>query len=318
MIDDQPGLSDQGRKGPRGKAFSRRRFLQGGVAAAGMGATAAALAPLRELNDLPSVEEWLQKHYKELTPEEKDAVLARIRRQVEKEYGVRPHLTDPQPKEGVEFMYALSIGRCVGCRRCVHACVQENNQSRSPAIQYIRVLKMEKGSINVERSHHHYHDAQSPDPTHYYMPVQCFQCADPPCVKACPIEATWQEKDGIVVIDYDWCIGCRYCQAACPYWARRFNFTRPGLSGEELNPEMAYLSNRPRKKGVMEKCTYCLHRTRQGRYPACVEACPTGARKFGNVLDPDSEISYLLKNKRVFIFKEEVGTLPRFFYFFDV
>ena len=80
---------------------------------------------------------------------------------------------------------------------------------------------------------------------------------------------------------------------------------------------MAYLSNRPRPKGVVEKCHFCLHRTREGKLPACLEACPTGARIFGNILDPDSEVSYVLKNKRVFILKEEAGTMPRFFYFFD-
>jgi molybdopterin-containing oxidoreductase family iron-sulfur binding subunit len=131
------------------------------------------------------------------------------------------------------------------------------------------------------------------------------------------VEATWQEPDGITVVDYDWCIGCRYCEAACPYWARRFNFTDPEIPADELNPDMSYLSNRPRAKGVMEKCTFCLHRTREGRLPACLEACPTGARKFGNVLDPDSEVTQILRNKRVFVLKEEVGTMPRFFCYFD-
>jgi len=80
---------------------------------------------------------------------------------------------------------------------------------------------------------------------------------------------------------------------------------------------MSYLSNRPRPQGVIEKCTFCLHRTRKGQMPACLEACPTGARKFGNLLDPESEVSQILRTKRVFILKEEVGTLPRFFYYFD-
>ena len=298
---------------------TRRGFVLGGVAvAAGAAATAAALSPLRNLKDPTSIDELLQGYFREMTPADKEAVLERIREQVEQKYGERPNLSDPPPMDGVEFMYALSIGRCIGCRRCVHACVKENNQSRNPEIQYIRVLKMEKGTINVEKSHHHYDEAGSPDPTHYYMPIQCFQCKNPPCVKVCPVKATWQQEDGIVVIDYNWCIGCRYCQAACPYWARRFNFAEPDLPKEELNLDMAYYSNRPRRKGTMEKCHYCLQRTRKGLYPACLEACPTGSRKFGNVLDPDSEISHILKNQRVFILKEEVGTLPRFFYYFDV
>ena len=219
--------------------------------------------------------------------------------------------------DGVEFVYGLNISRCIGCRKCVHACVKENNQSRAPEIQYIRVLEMEKGSINLETSDHHYDEATVPNPDKYYMPVQCHQCSKPPCVKVCPTEATWQEPDGITVIDYDWCIGCRYCEAACPYWARRFNFAEPSVLDSELNPQNAYLSNRPRDKGVMEKCTFCLQRTRVGRLPACLEVCPTGSRKFGNVRDPNSEVAYILMHKRVYVLKEDVGTLPRFFYYFD-
>ena len=151
------------------------------------------------------------------------------------------------------------------------------------------------------------------------MPVQCQQCKNPPCVKVCPVHATWQESDGITVIDYDWCIGCRYCMAACPYGARHFNFTKPSIPPDRLNPDMSYLGNRPRKMGVTEKCHFCIQRTRAGRYPACLEVCPTGSRKFGNILDPESEVYKILTTKRVFIqLKEELGTSPRFFYYFDV
>jgi molybdopterin-containing oxidoreductase family iron-sulfur binding subunit len=299
---------------------TRRGFLRKGAATvAGASALAAALSPLWDLpeGDAPSLAAFLQKHYKEMTPQDKRAVFERIEREVESRYAVRTRLQDPPPLEGVEFVYGLNISRCIGCRKCVHACAKENNSSRAPEIQYIRVLQMEKGSIDVETSDHHYHPPQVPSRDKYYMPVQCHQCKEPACVKVCPTEATWQEPDGITVIDYDWCIGCRYCEAACPYWARRFNFTAPEIPEGELNPEMAYLSNRPRRKGVMEKCTYCLHRTRVGRLPACVEVCPTGSRKFGNVLDPESEVAYILKHKRVFVLKEDIGTVPRFFYYFD-
>jgi len=300
--------------------LTRRGFMvKGAAAVAGISAVAAALSPLRNLDpeDLPSPEEFLQKHYKEMTPEELEQALERIREEVKRRYQVEATVTAPPPIGGVEFVYGLNISRCIGCRRCVHACVKQNNQSRSPEIQYIRVLEMEKGSIDVETANHYYDPDLVPKPDKYYMPVQCHQCAKPPCVKVCPVEATWQEPDGITVIDYDWCIGCRYCEAACPYWARRFNFCQPGLTGEEMNPQMSYLSNRPREKGVMEKCTYCLQLTREGKLPACLEVCPTGSRKFGNVLDPESEIHYILKHKRVYVLKEDVGTLPRFFYYFD-
>jgi Fe-S-cluster-containing dehydrogenase component len=246
-------------------------------------------------------------------------VLERIAREVERQYHLRPHVRDYKPMDGVEFVYCLNLTRCIGCRKCVHACVAENNQSRNPEIQYIRVLKMPHGSLDMEKGDHNYAPASVPEKGFFYMPVQCQQCKNPPCVKVCPVRATWQEPDGITVIDYDWCIGCRYCEAACPYFARRFNWTKPYVPKERLNPEMSYLGNRPRRQGVMEKCHFCIQRTRAGRYPACLEVCPAGARKFGNVLDPDSEVAYILKTKRVFIqLKEELGTSPRFFYYFDV
>jgi molybdopterin-containing oxidoreductase family iron-sulfur binding subunit len=299
--------------------MTRRSFLRGAVGAAGgLAAVAAALRPLAELDrgEL-TVEQFLQKHYKEMTPEDKQKVLARIQREVEQRHQIRPELRDLQPLDGVEFAYALHLGRCIGCRRCVHACVAENNPSRNPEIQYIRVLEMPRGSVDLERANHYYDREQVPDPAHYYMPVQCHQCANPPCVKVCPVEATWQEPDGVTVIDYDWCIGCRYCAAACPYFARRFNYAEPQVPRAQLNPNMNYLSNRPRRRGVMEKCHFCLQRTRAGRMPACLEVCPVGARNFGNLLDPTSQVAQILRTKHVFVLKQEANTLPRFFYYFD-
>ena len=302
---------------------SRRNFLRSGVqVVAGMGAFVTALKPLADFDTttLGGIEGFLQKHYKEMDAEDMADALSRIQADVERRFDLDQgefSVRDIKPKDGVEFVYALNLSRCIGCRKCVHACVAENNQSRDPEIQYIRVLEMPRGTTNLEHGNHNYDTPTVPDPDHYYMPVQCHQCKNPPCVSVCPVGATWQEKDGITVIDYDWCIGCRYCEAACPYWARRFNWSTPKLPLEQLNTNMGYLSNRPRQKGVMEKCTFCLHRTREGGLPACLEVCPTGARKFGNVLDPKSEVSQILRTKRVFVLKEEAGTLPRFFYYFD-
>ena len=301
--------------------LSRRGFINKGCAVVGgVAALAGALSPLSKIDsdDLPSANELLQKHYKEMSKEEMAEALERIRKEVEKRYALKGvQVTDDKSLAGVEYVYGLNLSRCIGCRRCVHACVKENNQSRSPEIQYIRVVEMPMGTTNLEQGDHHYDPESVPRDGHYYMPIQCHQCADAPCVKACPIEATWQDEDGIVVIDYDWCIGCRYCEAACPYWARRFNFTQPEIASDQINPDMTFLSNRPRKKGVMEKCHFCLQRTRRGKMPACLEVCPTGSRKFGNVLDPDSEVSAILKTKRIFVLKEDLGTLPRFFYYYD-
>jgi len=176
---------------------------------------------------------------------------------------------------------------------------------------------MDEGSLDLRHGDHYYAPELVPQEGKYYLPMQCMQCDNPPCVKACPIEATWMEPDGVVVVDYDWCFGCRYCMAACPYQARHFNWGNPQLPPEEINPDTHYLGNRPRPRGVVEKCHFCLQRTREGRQPACQEACPTGARIFGNLLDPDSEIRYVLANKAVFRLKEDLGTEPKFWYFRD-
>jgi len=295
---------------------TRRTMMKAGGATLGAAAFARALAPLTEWTDDLSVDEFLQQHYKELSREDMDVVLRRIEKKTLEEYGATVHVEDVRPTPGVQFAYALNLSVCIGCRRCAQACHEENNHDRATNNSYIRVLEMSNGSLNLEHGNVTY-DHEVPAPGKFYMPVQCHQCDNAPCVKVCPVEATWKESDGIVVVDYDWCIGCRYCEAACPYHARRFNWSKPEIPAEEVNPEQAYLSNRIRPQGVMEKCTFCLHRTRKGRQPACLEACPTGARVFGNLADPDSEIRWVLENKRVFVLKEDLGTQPRFFYFFD-
>ena len=297
-----------------------RLFLKAAGAVAGVGAVAAALSPLADLEeDLEEfdLDAWLQQHYHELTPADLETVLRRLEQEAKARYGVDIEIRDPKPTENTKFAYALNLGVCVGCRRCAYACQKENNISRTPGMRYIRVLELDKGGINIEASEHYYAPETVPQHGKFYMPVQCHQCDNPPCTKVCPVEATWKEPDGIVVVDYNWCIGCRYCAAACPYWARRFNFARPQLAPSEINPDTAYLGNRPRPVGVMEKCTFCLHRVRDGRYPSCLEACPTGARAFGNLYDGRGEIRYVLENKRVFVLKEDVGTVPSFFYYFD-
>ncbi|MBD3266099.1 4Fe-4S dicluster domain-containing protein [bacterium] len=300
------------------KSVGRREFIKtGALAALFFGGGAAALEPLRHMKSETDLEEWMQQQYQRLTPAQMEQILQRIEGRIQEKYGVDADVEDIKPIPGVEYAYALNIGRCIGCRRCVHACVEENNQSRDPEIQYIRVLEMEQGTLDVEKSNHYYDYETVPKDDKYYMPVQCHQCANPPCTKACPVKATWKEEDGIVVVDYNWCIGCRYCEAACPYWARRFNFASPGLEKDDINPQMGYLGNRIRPQGTMEKCTFCVQRVRKGLLPKCVISCPTGARQFGNLRDPNSTISHILKNKRVYVFKEEAGTIPRFYYWFD-
>ncbi len=247
--------------------------------------------------------------------------MSRLEKEYSTRYGKPVKVKTTSSLEGVLYGYGLDLSRCIGCRRCVYGCVGENNQSRDPQIHWITVLRLDKErGVDLEHADQYYNPSKVPEEGHFYMPVQCHQCENAPCTKVCPVQATWKENDGIVVVDYNWCIGCRYCMAACPYGARRFNWKKPGLPAGEMNPDTHYLGNRPRPVGVVEKCIFCMQRTREmeGRYPACVEVCPVGARKFGNLLDPDSEIRYVIENKRVFILKEELNTQPKFYYFYSV
>ncbi len=294
-------------------AVSRRSFLAGLAGAIG----GAALSGCGVNDEFFTT--YFRAHYRKMSREEIDEMVAALERRYKREYDRDIHIDTTGPREGVLFAYALDISRCIGCRRCVYACVDENNQSRDPQIHWIQVYEMDKEKgIDFTEGNLYYDVDQVPREGHFYMPVACQHCENPPCTKVCPVGATWKEDDGIVVIDYDWCIGCRYCMAACPYGARHFNWRTPKIPSDEINPDTHYLGNRPRYKGVVEKCTFCVQRTRKGRYPACVEICPVGARKFGNLLDPDSEIRHILETKQIFVLKKELNTHPKFFYYWGV
>lgn len=261
-------------------------------------------------------EEYLKGYYRLMTQKEKDETVRRLERLAKLRRGVDIQMSNKGPVEGVLFGYAFNVTRCEGFMECVSACVKENNLDRKSHTQYIRIFEMEHGQMLPEQGNgKYYHEV--PVPNHYYMGVQCFHCEKAPCVKACPTKATWQEPDGIVVVDYNWCIGCRYCMAACPYWGRRFNWNEPFVPNKDMTKKQHYLGNRMRSRGQMEKCTFCIQRSREGRLPACVDACPTGARVFGNLLDPKSEIRFVLKHKKVYRLKEDLGTDPKFWYFID-
>jgi molybdopterin-containing oxidoreductase family iron-sulfur binding subunit len=327
--------------------FSRRSFLKSSacLSTASLLGAAALISGCDDTQAKISWAEQFQGNYRLMTEEEKQQALLRLERRYSAEYGQSVTVAGTEAQEGVLFGYALNIQKCIGCRRCVKACVEENNQSRGDDqdIEWIRVLKMQKGEFTQENlkndfpdglgiqvgghaynaagvvldGEHYYEPDAVPEQDSHYMPIACMQCEKPSCVKVCPVRATYREPDGTVVIDYNWCIGCRMCIEACPYWARRFNWREPTLSNKDLNPKTHYLGNRPRMKGVVEKCTFCIQRTRQGRYPACVEVCPTGARKFGNLLDPNSEVRRILDKKRVFRLKADANTYPKFFYYVD-
>ncbi len=319
--DDAPSATDDGSM--LQKRLDRRnalRVLLGGAVAGTQAITAC--SPLttqsdeaREARQL-AWQEFIKGNYRVMTEAERAETIARLERLAELRHGTNITIQSTGAQPGVVFGYAFNISKCKGFRSCVEACINENNLDRRAATQYIRIFEMEDGVIDLDHADASFQH-EVPAEGHFYLGTQCFQCANPPCVRVCPVGATWQEPDGITVIDYDWCIGCRYCMAACPYWARRFNWSAPDVPADELNTNQHYLGNRARKAGVVEKCTFCIHRTRQGQLPACVEACPTGARVFGNLLDPDSEIRWVLANKPVFRLKEDLKTEPRFWYFTD-
>ena len=326
--------------------MTRRKFVKNtsGLSTASLLGTAALMTNSDDAHATSQWAEWFQGNYRLMTDEEKTEAAERLERRYSAEYGKEVTVDTTPAEEGVLFGYALNIQKCIGCRRCAKACVEENNQSRGDQeTEWIRVLKMAKGEFTQEKmaegypndygiqvggnaysaagvvgeGEHYYEPEKVPEEDFFYMPIACMQCEKPPCVKVCPVRTTYREPDGIVVVDYNWCIGCRMCIGACPYWARRFNWGEPKLPKEEMNPDTHYYGNRPRMKGVVEKCTFCIQRTRKGRYPACVEVCPVGARKFGNLLDPKSEIRQVLANKRVFRMKADYNTYPKFFYYFD-
>ncbi|MBS1192700.1 MAG: Fe-S-cluster-containing hydrogenase subunit, partial [Nitrospirae bacterium] len=197
------------------RGVHRRTFLKG----AALGLAAAALPGADA--DASLWDSFFQKHFREMNEDEIKQVLRRLEKEYEQKYKKQITVGNEKALPGVQFGYGLDLSRCIGCRRCEYACVDENNQSKDPQIHWITVLRFKKGEkwVDLEESEKYYNPPLVPEPEYFYMPVQCQQCENPPCVRVCPTQATWKDPDGIVVIDYNWCIGCRYCMAACPYGA---------------------------------------------------------------------------------------------------
>jgi molybdopterin-containing oxidoreductase family iron-sulfur binding subunit len=305
---------------PVAKKSTRRSFIKNLSLAAAAGSAGLVTGGCGNTEAMEEMglhwDEYFKKNYRLMTQEEKEETVTRLERLAKLRDNMDVQISTRKPHEKVLYGYAFNISRCKGYMDCVEACVRENNLDRRTKTQYIRIFEMEPGQLDPTTGDGKFHH-EVPVENMFYMGVQCYHCENAPCIKACPTKATWREPDGIVVVDYDWCIGCRYCLAACPYWGRRFNWGQPQVPKDEINAKQHYLGNRMRMKGVMEKCTFCIQRTRQGKLPACAEACPTGSRVFGNLLDPNSEIRFVLKHKKVFRFKEELGTDPKFWYFMD-
>lgn len=204
----------------------------------------------------------------------------------------------------MRYGFAIDTKRCIGCHTCSVSCRIENNIPKN--IWWNRVLTDGGEAMDTP-------EGQFPDATMGYVTVACQHCENPACVKVCPVGATYKDPEtGLVRQDYDKCIGCRMCMAACPYNVRVFNWGDP-----KRDPDFNYGDeNVPvRGKGVMEKCTLCKERTDRGEVPMCVECCPTKARVYGDLDDPTSEISKLKREKNTRILLEDRGTRPQVFYF---
>jgi molybdopterin-containing oxidoreductase family iron-sulfur binding subunit len=230
------------------------------------------------------------------------------------------------PVHGANFGMMIDVGACVGCRRCQHACVLENNIPSEPSnMHWIDVYEMENSSPitaveSIPPTNAVIDYEESPKDDHWYLSFNCFHCENAPCTRVCPTGATYTGEDGIVLINYDLCIGCRYCMAACPYNARRFNWWDPKHPPSRMSPvdgSVVVLNEEVplRVRGVTEKCTFCVHRVRDGKNPKCVEVCPVSARHFGDLNDPDSEVSRLLSTEHTIRIRENLGTKPKLHYF---
>jgi molybdopterin-containing oxidoreductase family iron-sulfur binding subunit len=220
----------------------------------------------------------------------------------------------------------VDLEKCVGCRACMVACKVENNTPETSYWMY--VFRLEEGVF--------------PETRITFLPRPCQHCDNAPCVKVCPVGARYKRDDGIVATDWERCIGCRYCQVACPYGVNYSNgsdpkeaqyqdwgldgagprtggavpgWANPDLSGE-FGKEKRRIAGSNHIKGVMEKCTFCVQRVEKGMEPACVQTCPADALNFGDLDDPESPASRELKRytKRSFRLLEEWNTKPRVYY----
>ena len=209
------------------------------------------------------------------------------------------------------WAYGIDATKCIGCLRCVEACKAENdvvgdaNHFRTWVERYVYLEGEDhalvdshsdplniaaSGSESEYRFDNRYKDKKVAKA--FFIPKMCNHCAHPACVQVCPVGATFRTEDGVVLIDHDYCIGCRYCIQACPYGARFFR----------------------EEEGVSDKCTWCYHRITKGLMPACVEVCPTSARVFGDLNDTSSTVSEFIRNNPVQVLKPESGNAPMCFY----
>jgi molybdopterin-containing oxidoreductase family iron-sulfur binding subunit len=213
---------------------------------------------------------------------------------------------------GRRWVMVIDLAACDGCGKCTKACAKSHFVP--PDREFIRVFSMQESSQDSSQ------DSSTAAP--YWFPRPCFHCDNPPCTRVCPVGATFKRQDGIVLIDNERCIGCRFCMAACPYSVRVFNWSRPenppAATARGYSPEWGY----PRRVGTVEKCDFCADMAREGKLPHCAAQCPMAAIWFGDenedaVTNGKGEtvrLSALLRDRAAFRYMEELGTKPRVHY----
>lgn len=198
----------------------------------------------------------------------------------------------------MRYGMVIDLKRCIGCYGCQVICKAEN--ATPPGVLWARVVKRESGKYpNVRRVN---------------LPLLCMHCKEPECLKACPTGATEQREDGIVFVDNTKCVGCRYCMNACPYTARYFHAKERYYFGEQGPTPYEEWGYQKHPTGVVSKCDFCRHRVDEGLEPACVANCMCKARTFGDLDDPYSEVSRLIKEKGGRPLYPELGTEPSVYY----
>ena len=207
--------------------------------------------------------------------------------------------------KGRRWVMVVDLSKCRNARKCIAAC--QNAHDLYPWQYHMSVLQMQ----------------DSPETALYNMPKPCQHCDNPPCVYDCPVDATFKRQDGIVLIDNERCIGCRFCMAACPYSARIFQWQEPKVSKEHLGQAYNVELNVPQRKGTISKCLFSADRLRDGKLPYCVSACPNSVYWFGDenedavtngTTKETTQLSELLKNNGGFQLMTELGTKPRVYY----
>lgn len=212
------------------------------------------------------------------------------------------------PVTGKRLAIAIDLKACTankGCRVCIDACNKIHN------IPDFGEPKDEIKSIWTSPFEETFQETSFTEQNLVGFPtlVLCNHCDNPPCVRVCPTQATFKREDGIVMMDYHRCIGCRYCMAACPYGARSFNWRDPRPFIKDINPDFP-----TRTRGVVEKCNLCEERLAKGLIPACVDVCPQKAMYFGDLEDSNSKVREILRSRYSIQRKPELGTKPQIYY----